>query len=130
MSYRQKTNGERTFPLQILKGGFLAFALCVFFSLLFSLVILLFDVPDKAILPVNQTLKALAITLSSLFSVRGEKGWLKGLIIALISTMLTTFAFSFLGGGLHLSWLIFIELLFFSLVGMLSGVISVNLLRS
>ena len=127
MSYRQKN--QSTFFVQIIKGGVLALLFCVSFALLFSMALLLFPIPDTVILPINQTLKVLAVALSTLLSVRDEKGWIKGAIIGVVATMLTTFAFSFLGGGLSLSWLIFAEMGYCALAGAVMGILSVNLFK-
>ena len=129
MSYRQSGQSQSSFPFQILKGGMLSLLFSVLFALLFSLILLIFSIPDSAILPVNQTLKVLAIALAVFFSVRDEKGWLKGLFIGVIATMLTTFAFSFLGGGWSLSWLIFAEIAYCAASGAVMGMVSVNVFR-
>ena len=129
MSYRQNQQTQSSFFFQILKGGALSFLFSVLFALIFSLILLLFSIPDSTILPVNQTLKVLAIALSVFLSVREEKGWLKGLIIGVIATMLTTFAFSFLGGDWSLSWLIFAEMAYCAAAGAAMGMVSVNVFR-
>ena len=129
MSYRQTQQKERPFAFQIVKGGVLSLLFSVLFTLLFSLILLLFSLPDAVILPINQTLKVLSIALAVFFSVRDEKGWLKGLLIGVIATMLTTFAFSFLGGGLSFSWLIFAEIAYCAAAGAAMGMVSVNVFR-
>ena len=129
MSYRQSQTEQSSFFLQILKGGVLSLLFSLLFALLFSLILLLFSLPDSVILPVNQTLKVLSIALSVFLSVRAEKGWLKGAFIGVIATMLTTFAFSFLGGGWHLSWLIFAEMAYCGAAGAVMGMVSVNVFR-
>ena len=129
MSYRQTQQKESSFAFQIVKGSVLAVLLSLALALIFALVLLLFSLPDSVILPINQTLKVLAIALAVLLSVRDEKGWIKGAIIGFIATMLTTFAFSFLGGGLSLSWLIFAELAYCGAAGAVMGMLSANLFK-
>ena len=129
MSYRQNQQTQSSFFFQILKGGVLSFFFSILFAFIFSLILLLFSIPNSVILPVNQTLKVLSIALSVFLSVRDEKGWLKGAIIGVIATMLTTFAFSFLGGGLSLSWLIFAEMAYCALSGAVMGMVCVNVFK-
>lgn len=129
MSYHQNPQTQTSFFLQIIKGGVLSLLFSVLFALGFSLILLFSDIPDSAILPVNQTLKILSIALAVFCSVREEKGWIKGGIIGVVATMLTTFAFSFLGGGVALGWLIFVEMAYCAAAGAVMGMVSVNVFR-
>ena len=104
----------------------LAIIVCLAAVLIFALVIQFTGLPESVIMPVNQFIKVLAIFIGCFFSLRGSKGWLKGGLVGLIAGGLTFLLFALLGGfpsGLRILW----DLLFCVGVGILSGIISVNL---
>ena len=113
----------------VVKSTLLALAFSLLASVVFACVLRAAPIPSKAIYPVNQTLKVLAICLGALVFVRGEKGWLKGGASALAFTALSYLAFSAIGGDFSLSWLIIVELAIALLAGVVSGAIAVNLRR-
>ena len=108
------------------RGVSLALIVCLAAVLIFALVIQFTGLPESVIMPVNQFIKVLAIFIGCFFSLRGSKGWLKGGLVGLIAGGLTFLLFALLGGfpsGLRILW----DLLFCVGVGILSGIISVNL---
>ena len=108
------------------RGVSLAIIVCLAAVLIFALVIQFTGLPESVIMPVNQFIKVLAIFIGCFFSLRGSKGWLKGGLVGLIAGGLTFLLFALLGGfpsGLR----ILLYLLFCVGVGILSGIISVNL---
>lgn len=102
-------------------------AVCLISVLVFSLVIKIFSLPDSVITHVNQIIKAIAITVGCIFSVEGEKGFLKGMITGLISVAATFLLFSAIGGEWDMSWKFLIELAFGAIVGCIGGIIAVNI---
>ena len=115
---------------QILKGALLALAFSFLMTVIFANVLRFTPLPDKVIYPVNQTVKVLSIALGVLVFIRGEKGFLKGIAVALIFTALSYLAFSAIGGDFSLSWLIFAELFIAILSGIICGAVAVNLRRN
>ena len=108
------------------RGVSLAIIVCLAAVLIFALMIQFTGLPESVIMPVNQFIKVLAIFIGCFFSLRGSKGWLKGGLVGLIAGGLTFLLFALLGGfpsGLRILW----DLLFCVGVGILSGIISVNL---
>ena len=108
------------------RGVSLAIIVCLAAVLIFALVIQFTGLPESVIMPVNQFIKVLAIFIGCFFSLRGSKGWLNGGLVGLIAGGLTFLLFALLGGfpsGLRILW----DLLFCVGVGILSGIISVNL---
>ena len=95
--------------------------------IVFAVILRSTSIGEKAIYPVNQTIKAISIALGTLVFVRGEKGWLKGGAVGLLFTALSYLAFSALGGDFSLGWLIFAEMAIALLVGAVSGILAVNL---
>ncbi len=113
----------------VIKGVLLSLATALVCTVLFSLLLRFGNIPQKAVYPVNQVIKTVAIALGVFLSVRGEKGWLKGGAIGIFFTALSYLAFAAIGGDFSLSWLIFVELLCGVATGVLCGVISVNTRR-
>ena len=113
----------------IVKGVALALAFSFLCAVIFASILRFTSLPDKVIYPVNQGIKLCAVVLGALVFVRGEKGWLQGLAIALLFTALSYLAFSAIGGSFAFSWLILLELLIAVVAGVLSGALSVNLRR-
>ena len=115
---------------QIVKGTALAAVFSTAFAVIFSLITGFLNVPEKAVLPVCIFLKTLAILLGAVCSVKGEKGWLKGLILGLLCAMLTRGLFSAISGDWSGGLGVLIDLIFGGAVGVISGMIAVNLRRN
>lgn len=115
---------------QIIKG--VAFALfCAFLSAVtFAVVLRTNRIADKAIYPINQTIKILCVCIGSLVFIRGEKGYLKGIAVGLLFSALSYLTFSSLGGDFSLSWLLIAELLLTALAGLIGGALGVNFGRN
>ena len=111
----------------LVKGVGLALGCSLLSTLILACLLRIGVLPEKAIYPVNQTLKVAFILLATIAFVRGEKGWLKGVGIALLFTALSYLAFSAIGGDFSLSWLVFAEVAFALLAGVVGGAIGVNL---
>ncbi len=114
----------------IVKGTGLALAISLLATIVFAAVLRSTNVPDKAIYPVNQTIKVLSLFIGVLAFTRGEKGWLKGMGTGLLFTGLSYLAFAALGGDFSLSFMIIAELLLAIVVGALSGIIAVNVKKN
>lgn len=112
--------------IQIAKAVVLAVLFCVVAVLIFSLVLKFASLSETVVKPVNQCIKAFAILFGCFFSLRGEKGWLKGLASGILTVMLTYLVFAMVGGDFSLSWLILAELAFGAVAGLLSGIVAVN----
>ena len=113
----------------IVKGTALSVAVSLLGAIIFAVILRTCALPDKIIYPVNQTIKALAVILGVLRFINGEKGWMKGGVTGLLFTALSYLVFSAIGGDFSLSWLIFTELFVGAFVGMISGIIAVNIKR-
>ena len=115
--------------LSIVKAAVLALAVSFLATVILAAILRITAMPHKAVYPITQTLKVIVVLLASLLFIRGEKGWLKGGGIALLFTAVSYLAFSAIGGTFALSWLILVELFFTVGVGVLSGILAVNLRR-
>jgi len=120
---------ENSFPahlVQIAKSVVLSVLFSLVAVLIFSVVLKFAALSDSVIKPVNQCIKAFAVLFGCFFGIRGEKGWLKGLVSGMLTVMLTYLVFAMVGGDFSLSWLIVAELAFGAVAGLLSGIVAVN----
>ena len=113
----------------VIKGVLAALLISVLFSIFFAVVLRVAPVPDRAVYPVNQTVKVLAAFLGALFFIRGERGWGKGLVLGVLFFALSYATFSAVGGTFLLSPLCLAELVLTALGGVIGGVLGVNLRR-
>ena len=95
--------------------------------LLFAFLIKIFSIGASVITPVNQVIKALAIFLGCLLSLRDTKGWLKGAIAGILVILFTYFIFAIIAGEISFGLSNVLEFLFGGVAGAISGVIAVNL---
>ena len=114
---------------QVVKGVAVALVISVFTSAVFALILRVCPLPEVAVRIITQVLKALSLAVGVLLFLKGEKGLLKGIVCGLLFSMLGYLTFSALGGGFSLSWLIVVELVVFSAVGGLIGIVAVNVKR-
>ncbi len=112
---------------QILKGVGTALVISFLSVIILASVLLYAPMQTTTVYIVNQCIKILALAIGVLLFVRGEKGFLQGMAIAVLFTALSYLAFSAVGGNFALSWLIFAELALALLAGGLCGGIAVNL---
>ena len=113
----------------VIRGVLTALVISVLFSIFFAVVLRVASVPAKWIYPINQTVKVLAAFLGALFFIRGEKGWIKGLLVGVLFFALSYVTFSAVGGTFSLSAMALAELIFTTLGGVIGGVLGVNLRR-
>ena len=111
---------------QIIKGVALALGLALLGTIILASVLPATPLENKAMYPLNQTVKVVAVFVGALATVREEKGLLKGAIIGVLFTALSYLTFSAIGGDFSLSWLIVCELLLCVGAGAIAGAIGVN----
>lgn len=111
---------------QIIRGVALALGLALLGVIILAAVLPATPLENKAMYPLNQTVKLVAVFIGALATVREEKGLLKGAIIGVLFTALSYLTFSAIGGDFSLSWLIVCELLLCVASGAIAGAIGVN----
>ena len=111
----------------VLKAVLLALGVSLLATVVFAVILRAAALREGVIYPVTQTIKCLALAIGVLTFVRGDKGWLKGGAVGLLFTALSYLAFSALGGDFSLTWLIFLELAISLSIGVVSGMLAVNL---
>ena len=117
----------KSVTLEFLKGLIISLILSLILVLIFAGVNQAFSVPIKVIKPVTIIIKILSVAVGVLFSVKGERGLLKGAILGLIITIISQILFSILGSGFSFTLSILWEILLGLGVGAIFGAISVNL---
>ena len=115
---------------QIIKAAAAAIIVSLLFVLIFTLIIQLFSLPLDAVKPVNQVFKVLSIIAGGLIFIRGEKGWLKGIIYGLIAVVATYLLYGAIAGSLSISWKFAIEILIGVVCGAITGIIAVNIKKN
>ena len=113
--------------IEILKAVLLSLMSAIALVSVFALVKQLASFPDKIILPVNLTIKAVAIFVGCAGALRGSRGLLRGIIVGLIFTCLSGLLFGLVGGDFAFTWLLIVEVVFGAVAGGLSGAVAVNL---
>lgn len=88
--------------------------------LIFALVIKSFSFPDAVIKPVNVIIKTLSVFTGVFFSVKGEKGLIKGAITGLLSVLVASLVFAIIGGAAGAPSILW-EVLLGGAVGAISG---------
>ena len=81
---------------------------------------------EGAIRPVCQAIKILSVFVGCIFAVRGEKGFVKGLLIGVFSSLLSALVFGLISGETSVS-VVLIDAVCAGVMGMISGAITVNL---
>ena len=117
---------DKIFGFNLVKAVLISLIFSCVSILIFALVLYLFSIPNEAVKPVNCLIKVLAVFIGCFFSIKGEKGLIKGLIYGGIITVTAFLFFSLLGGeftfGISFLW----EVLLGLTVGAVAGIVTVN----
>ena len=117
---------DKIFSFNLIKAVLIALIFSCASILIFALVLYLFSIPNEAIKPINCLIKVLAVFIGCFFSIKGERGLIKGLIYGGIITVIAFFFFALLSGtfafGVSFLW----ELLLGLTVGAVAGIVTVN----
>ena len=117
---------ERMEWFDVVKGVLLALAVSVLLAVVFAVVLRQMPLSESVIYTINQVIKGICIVLGVLAFVRGQQGWLKGGLVAILFTALSYLAFSAIGGDFSLSWIVLLEIVIACLIGGVSGILAVN----
>ena len=117
----------KNFFMQTLKAVIISISILLVGILLFSIVVKFAFLNDGVIKAVNQFIKILAIFLGAFFSVKEGRGLLKGLTIGFTFSVVSNLIFSIMGKVPFFSLSLLIDLGFNMLIGVISGIIAVNI---
>ena len=115
---------------QIVKAAAASVIVSLLFVLIFTLIIQLFSLPLGAVRPVNQVFKILSIVAGGLIFIRGDKGWLKGIIYGFIAVIVTYLLYGAISHSLSISWKFLLEILLGVVSGAITGIIAVNIKKN
>lgn len=107
------------------KGVLCAVIVTLLFILGFALVVQLSGMNSKVITPIMQVVKVVCIFVAVMIALKPckSKGWLYGAVVGLLYMVLTYIIFSLMDGKFTLGLSALSDLLFQTLVGLVSGVI-------
>lgn len=122
-------NYNKSSSLQIFKGSITSVSITLVLILIFALILRFVNIGDNFIMPINQLIKIISIFIGvySALKFHKEKGWIKGMFIGIIYSVLSFVVFSILSSQLIFSISSLLDVLFAGIVGGISGVISVNI---
>ncbi len=122
----EKTSESKGF-LQILKGVFIALIATVIGILIFALILKMATLSNTAVKVVNQFIKAIALFVGCLFSLKSGMGLIKGIAVGIIWSGIVYLLFLLFGSnGLSITSFL-IDLLFGGITGGISGIATVNI---
>ncbi|MDD3832140.1 MAG: TIGR04086 family membrane protein [Clostridia bacterium] len=124
----QKVKSSNVYS-QVLRTGLTSLIVCTILVLMLALVVKIFGIPTSVLPVINQVIKVVSAILGSLFTVRGDRGLIKGILGAVLFLILSTVLFTLLGG--ILVWgQVGIDALLEIVAGALSGLIASSRTRS
>ena len=124
--------GVARWILDIVKTVVIAVLISMVSVLVFALIVKSTDIGEDAIGYVNLGIKILSVVVGCLIGFkRGSgSGWLKGLLSGLLYVLISFFVFSLISGAFSLSDLSWVDVVTGAAVGLISGVLTVNLKKS
>ena len=118
---------DKIFGFNLIRAVLISLIFSCVSILIFALVLYLFSIPNEAVKPVNCLIKVLSVFIGCFFSIKGDKGLIKGLIYGGIITVVCYLFFALLSGVFSLGVSFLWELLLGLTVGAVAGIIAVNL---
>lgn len=93
---------------------------------LFAAVVKIATLPVNAVKAVNQFIKVVAVFCGCFFSLKTDKGALKGATVGLFFTVIIYLVFLLIDGTPFMQKSFWLDLLFGTVVGAISGIMTVN----
>ncbi len=124
-----KTENKVPFFATLLKGSLMALSICLILILIFAFILRFVAISDSLIKPINQVIKTISILVGTFYGLKKCKdmGLISGLLIGLMFTIISFFAFSILDGNFEFGISLVNDCLFGSIIGGICGIIAVNL---
>ncbi|MBR1891773.1 MAG: TIGR04086 family membrane protein [Clostridia bacterium] len=107
-----------------------ALLISVCLVLLFSLVVLMFNLSDGWVTAINYVIKLCSIIVGTIGFAKGKRGAFKGLIFGFVYFLLAQLVFSIIANNFSVSLATLYDLIYCLIVGVLSGVLSVNVKKA
>ena len=112
--------------LQGLKSIVIAVVFSLISILIFAFILKVFSLPNSIVKPINYLIKCTSVFLGCIFSVKGEKGALKGFVFGILIIFICHLLFSVLSCNLYFTLNLLWEILLGGIVGVISGIFAVN----
>jgi len=117
--------------IAVFKAVIIAIVVSLIAIIVQALFLKFFNMSEGLIPIVNQIIKGLSIFFGCIFSIRGlNNGWLKGLLVGIIYTVVGFTLFSVLYGDFSANLTLLNDIVLGSVTGLLSGVICANVGKS
>ncbi|MBO4479419.1 MAG: TIGR04086 family membrane protein [Clostridia bacterium] len=118
--------------LDVVKTVVVAVLISMVLVLVFALIVKATSANDTTIAWVNQGIKIVSVLVGALIGFRrgGKGGWLKGLIAGLLYVVTSFLVFAAISGDFSAGALSWTDVLIGAVVGLLCGVIAVNVKKS
>ena len=120
-------NVKHGYVIELIKGMLIGVSICLAGVLLFAFVLKFVTLTTFWVRTINQIIKLCAVTVACLLSVKGERGFLKGAGVGLAVITVTYLLFGIVSGGLSFGWKVVLEAFYGLLIGILGGILAVNL---
>lgn len=118
---------EKGFLSGIIKGALCSVIITLVSVLIFAFIVKFALLGSGVIKAVNQFIKIISILLGSIFFIRGSLGLIKGVVLGLLTTIITYLLFSLFCGGISFNGSFVIDLIFTAIIGGVSGILAVNM---
>ncbi len=115
-----------SFLISLLKAVVIGVLFSLIAVLLFAFVISACSLDNSVIKPVNYLIKCIAVFLGCFFSIKGEKGLVKGIVFGTAITIVCYVLFSLISSSFSFSIMLLWEVLLGLGIGAVTGVIAVN----
>lgn len=118
--------------LDVIKTVVIAVLISMVLVLVFALIVKATDLNDAVIGYVDQGIKIVSVLVATLIGFRrgGKGGWLKGFISGLLYVVTSFFVFAAISGDFSVGKLSWVDVLTGAAVGLICGVIAVNVKKS
>ena len=114
-----------------ISGSIVSLVAALALILAFALVVRYVGVSNSLITPVNIAIKIIAISLGVFVATKdGSKGLLKGAVVGVLFTILCQVIFAILNRGIAINASLLIDFLVACAIGVISGILFVNLKKN
>ncbi len=110
----------------VLSGAFLGVCISLIAVIIFAFALYVTPLSESIIKIVNQFIKVFSVFFACLFCLRGRMGYLKGGAVGLLVFIFTYLIFALFAGSKVFVGGFILDLVFGTLIGVISGIIAVN----
>ncbi|HHU43139.1 MAG: TIGR04086 family membrane protein [Bacillota bacterium] len=127
----KKLSINKTNVLDTVKACIIAVIISLLFVLVLALVVKIFTIDSKIIMPINQVIKIVSILGGCFFGFKSrEKGAIKGGIVGIFYTLLSMLIFGIVENSISFSNFNWYDLLTGVVAGIISGILAVNIRKT